>query len=113
MQLSDANGAVLANQLAKNNPLPVSYSLLQNYPNPFNAGTVIRFDLKESSDWTLKVYNVAGQVVRTFGGFNDASEVSVAWDGTDDRGVRAASGVYFYRIDAGNFTATKKMTLMK
>jgi hypothetical protein len=113
VQLSDARGAVLASRLPKNSPVPATYALLQNYPNPFNAGTVIRFDLKESSDWTLRVYNVAGQVVRTFSGFSDASQVTMTWDGTDDRGARSASGIYFYRVDAGEFTATRKMTLLK
>jgi hypothetical protein len=109
---SDAEGAMLTSHVAKISP-PKSYALLQNYPNPFNAGTVIPFDLKDASDWTVTVYNVTGQVVRTFAGHNEASQVRVQWDGTDTDGNEVASGVYFYRIKANNFTASKKMTLLK
>jgi len=112
VQLSDAHGALLTSNVAKISP-PKSYALMQNYPNPFNAGTVIRFDLKETSDWSLQVYNITGQLVRTFTGHDEASTVSVTWDGTDRDGNHAASGVYFYRVNAGDFTATKKMTLVK
>lgn len=112
VQLADADGAMLTSTLAKITP-PQSYALLQNYPNPFNAGTVIRFDLADASDWTLTVYNITGQVVRTFSGHDEASSVSVAWDGRDDNNRETASGVYFYRVNAGSFTATKKMTLLK
>ncbi|MEW5875739.1 MAG: T9SS type A sorting domain-containing protein [Candidatus Zixiibacteriota bacterium] len=112
VELADANGSMLVSNLAKLE-VPKSYALMQNYPNPFNAGTVIRFDLKEASDWTLTVYNITGQVVRTFSGHDEASSVSVLWDGKDNKTADAASGVYFYRVNAGNFTATKKMTLLK
>ena len=113
-QFSDASGALLASKLTKDAAaVPGSYALYQNFPNPFNAGTVIRFDLKDASDWTLNVYNVAGQVVRTFNGRNEASQVDIQWDGRDNRGHDLASGVYFYRVTAADFTATKKMTLLK
>ena len=95
-------------------PIPKAYALHQNYPNPFNAGTVIRFDLEESSNWQLKVYNLLGQTVRTFS--SDGSQVgpvNVTWNGTDDNGRQVASGIYFYRVQAGTFTDTKKMTLLK
>jgi hypothetical protein len=95
-------------------PTPRTYALHQNYPNPFNAGTVISFDLEKSSDWTLKVYNLLGQTVRTFR--SDGAEVgtvNVTWNGTDNNGRHVASGVYFYRVQAGTFTDTKKMTLLK
>ena len=112
VQLADAHGAMLTSSMAKISP-PKSYALMQNYPNPFNAGTVIRFDLSQESDWTLQVYNITGQVVRTFSGHDAPSTVSVTWDGANGDGNHAASGVYFYRINAGEYTATKKMTLLK
>ena len=112
VQLADAHGAMLTSNMAKISP-PKSYALMQNYPNPFNAGTVIRFDLSQESDWTLQVYNITGQVVRTFSGHDAPSTVSVTWDGANRDGNQAASGVYFYRINAGEYTATKKMTLLK
>ncbi len=114
VQLSDAEGMLLSTDhqnLAK--LVPQSYSLLQNYPNPFNAGTVIRFDLKDASDWNLTIYNITGQVVRTFSGHNEASRVNVQWDGLDNNGNSTASGVYLYKVTAGDFTSSKKMTLIK
>jgi len=110
-QVSDANGALLTvNAAAK--ATPSTYALLQNYPNPFNAGTVIQFSLKDQADWNLSIYNIAGQIVRTFSG-NGQGSVSVAWDGTSEGGSTIASGMYFYRLSTREFTATKKMVLMK
>jgi len=113
VQLSDAEGAMVTATLAKGGLVPTQFSLLQNYPNPFNAGTVISFTLAEETDWTLTIYNVAGQTVRTLRGHDPASVVSVRWDGTAEAGTSVASGVYLYRVSAGSFTAAKKMILMK
>jgi hypothetical protein len=98
--------------IAASGPVPTTYALHQNYPNPFNAGTVIRFDLRNEGDWDLKVYNLLGQVVRTYNG-NGVGNQQVTWNGTDDHGRQVASGVYFYRVQSGKFTETKKMTLLK
>jgi len=87
--------------------LPTSYALLQNYPNPFNPSTDITIVLPEASQYKLDIYNVAGQLVESFSGYG-VNEVTVTWDAT---GV--ASGIYFYKATAGQFTATKKMVLMK
>jgi len=107
VQYSDAKGNVLAVNMAKVAP-PESFALLQNYPNPFNAGTVIRFALPLTSDWSLRVYNVAGQLVKEFKGRSEAGIVNVHWDAAN-----AASGIYFYKLTAGDFADTKKMILMK
>jgi hypothetical protein len=107
VQFSDAKGNMLAVNTAKVSP-PSAFALLQNYPNPFNAGTMIRFALPEASGWSLRVYNVVGQLVKEFKGQAEAGLVSVHWDAAN-----AASGIYFYRLDAGKFTDTKKMILMK
>lgn len=80
----------------------------QNYPNPFNASTAIRFALPAPSDWTLKIYSVAGRLVEEFRGSAESGYVTVNWDATD-----AASGIYFYKLTAGRFNDTKKMVLMK
>jgi hypothetical protein len=111
-QISDADGQLLSTTAASAYR-PTSYSLEQNYPNPFNAGTVIPFDLSKSGDWTLQVYNVAGQTVRSFSGYGEVGRQQVGWDGRDDNGTSVASGVYFYRVSSGDFVATRKMTLMK
>jgi hypothetical protein len=93
--------------------VPTEYALLQNYPNPFNAGTVMPFTMKDASQWSLTVYNIMGQTVRTFEGFDAAGTVRVSWDGRDDNGSAVPSGVYFYRVTTANWSATKKMTLLK
>jgi hypothetical protein len=111
-QLSDGHGALMSVSTA-NAVLPESYALHQNYPNPFNAGTVIPFDLKSEGDWSLQVYNIAGQLVRSFAGHNSAGQVQVTWDGADREGRSVASGVYFYRLTSADFIASRKMTLIK
>jgi hypothetical protein len=111
-QFSDANGALLSVQAAKLAP-PTSYALHQNFPNPFNAGTVIPLSLKNDGEWNLTVYNVAGQVVKTFSGNDAAGTINVRWDGRGDNGESVASGMYFYRATADEFTATKKMVVLK
>jgi hypothetical protein len=94
--------------------LPDQYELSQNYPNPFNPTTTIKYALPEPADVNIQVYNIVGQVVRTLvdegkmGGY-----YRVYWDGRDDNGYDLASGVYFYRIVAGEFHAVKKMLLVK
>jgi hypothetical protein len=89
--------------------LPVQYSLNQNYPNPFNPSTTISFALPQASHVTVSVYNVAGQLVRTLVNDNlEAGEHQVTFDAG-----AIASGVYFYRISAGDFTDTRKMVLLK
>ncbi|MBD3257247.1 T9SS type A sorting domain-containing protein, partial [candidate division GN15 bacterium] len=93
--------------------LPTAYSLSQNYPNPFNPATTINFNLPAQSDWSLKVFNVTGKLVREFNGSNAAGQHSVVWDGMDNSGRPVASGVYFYRFDASDFSQTKKMILLK
>jgi hypothetical protein len=111
-QFADANGAQLAVNATKVAP-PTSYALHQNFPNPFNAGTVIPLDLKNGGDWSITVYNVAGQVVKTFNGTDEPGTINVRWDGRGDNGEAVASGMYFYRGVAEGFTATKKMVLLK
>jgi hypothetical protein len=111
-QLSDVEGRLLSSQAASVQR-PTSYSLGQNYPNPFNAGTVIPFDMPQAGEWTLTVYNVAGQSIRGYTGHAEVGRHQIRWDGRDDHGQSVASGVYFYRVQSGDFIATRKMTLMK
>ncbi|HQV32312.1 MAG TPA: T9SS type A sorting domain-containing protein, partial [Calditrichia bacterium] len=85
------------------------YQLEQNYPNPFNPTTAIRFSLAQSQHVELKVYDLNGRSVATLvDGPLAAGEHNLTFDGAN-----FASGVYFYRITAGNFTQTKRMTLVK
>jgi hypothetical protein len=110
-QFSDYNGGLLSVNAASAS-LPTEYALLQNYPNPFNAGTIIAIQLTKPSDYTLTIFNVAGQVVRTFAG-NGIGTVNVEWNGRNLNGEEAATGMYFYRVTTPEFTATKKMVLLK
>ena len=95
--------------------LPKEFSLQQNYPNPFNPTTKINFDLPVRANVNLSIYNVLGQKVKTLLSNESlpADRHSRTWDGTTDHGTTAASGIYFYKIEAGSFVQTKKMVLMK
>lgn len=94
---------------------PTEFALLQNFPNPFNPETTIGYELAESADVTLQIYNVVGQVVRTLivAESQSAGRYQIRWDGMDDRGVSVSSGVYFYRISAGEFQTVRKLMLLK
>jgi hypothetical protein len=90
------------------------YSLAQNYPNPFNPSTTIRFSLRSKGKVTVRIYNVAGQLVRTLvDEVRDAGVYREVWHGTNGRGAKVASGVYFYRMESGVWMDTKKMILLR
>jgi hypothetical protein len=90
-------------------------ALSNNYPNPFNPTTTIRYSIKERAHVSLKVYNVAGQLVRTLVDEVQAPDAiqPVTWDGSNDVGQTVSSGVYFYKLVTKNFSQTKKMVLLK
>jgi hypothetical protein len=88
--------------------------LHQNYPNPFNPETKISFNLSTKSKVSLDIYNTKGQKIRTLLDENLGKGTHNAiWDGKDNNGINAASGVYIYRLKSGNTTQSKKMILMK
>jgi hypothetical protein len=108
--------------------LPTKTTLLSNYPNPFNPYTTIRFSVAElptSTLWKSKtsaiktrvridIYNIRGQHVRTLVDDNySAGEHSVVWNGTDDYGQNVTSGIFFYRLTTDEYSATRKMILLK
>jgi len=94
---------------------PKSFALMQNYPNPFNPETYVSFALPVGSPVSLKIYNVAGQLVKTLvdGEQMGAGLHVVRWDGRNNNGEEVASGIYFYKMSAGDFHATKKMVVTK
>lgn len=99
-----------------NNPnlKPVSFVLEQNYPNPFNPTTTIDYAIPRSSDVKLKIYNMMGQEVRTLVSEKQSAGFhSIQWDGTNNSGNLVATGLYLYRIEAGDFMKIKKMMLIK
>jgi hypothetical protein len=93
--------------------LPSEFALAQNYPNPFNPQTTIALDLPVATDYTVAIYNIAGQLIRTYSGYSEAGTVSLVWDGKNASGGQAASGIYFYKAIADKYISTKKMILMK
>lgn len=94
--------------------IPSKFSLSQNYPNPFNPTTRIEFSLAKSGFVSLNVYDILGKRVRTLvSGDLSSGYRSVLWDGKNEQGEEVASGIYFYRIKAGEFAESKKMILMK
>ncbi|MBN2289222.1 MAG: T9SS type A sorting domain-containing protein [Candidatus Glassbacteria bacterium] len=96
--------------------LPKAFALGQNYPNPFNPSTTIAFDIPEGKEAfvRLNVYNIRGQLVRTLASETmDEGSYKIEWDGKDNNGRFVASGVYFYRIQAGEFSKTRKMVILK
>jgi hypothetical protein len=112
-EVADYNGNMLTSKLEQAT-LPTTFALGQNYPNPFNPETVIEFALPTTGEISLRIYNVAGQLVRTLvSGTTPAGYYQVRWDGRDANGSNVSSGVYFYKIDTKNFSETRKMLLVK
>ena len=105
----------LANLLGIDNvSLPKEFALHNNYPNPFNPVTNITYDIPEATDVTLEIYNVMGQRVRTLAqGNHEPGRYQIVWSATDDIGQALSSGMYIYRIQAGDFVSVKKLVLMK
>lgn len=94
--------------------LPLEYTLSQNYPNPFNPETRIRYQLVKPDRVALKIYNMLGQEVRTLiNEFKPAGAYEVSWDGKNNIGQRAPSGMYLYRLESQGTVATKKMVLLQ
>ncbi len=94
--------------------VPVEFTLEQNYPNPFNPNTVIRYSIVTPSLVSLKIFDILGREVKTLVNKEQVNGVyEVNWNGDDEFGNKVSTGVYFYRIDAGNFVQTKKMMLIK
>ncbi|MBK8552209.1 MAG: T9SS type A sorting domain-containing protein [Ignavibacteria bacterium] len=95
--------------------IPKDFELSQNYPNPFNPSTIINYNLPKSSSISLKVYDMLGNEIKTLvsNPNQNAGSYNVEWDGKDERGVAASSGVYFYKLISADFNKTMKMILMK
>ena len=94
-------------------------SVFQNYPNPFNPETWIPYQLNMDSDVVIEIYNASGNHIRTLNlgyqsaGFYTAKDKAAYWDGKNEVGEQVSSGLYFYTIQAGDYTATKKMVIAR
>jgi D-arabinose 5-phosphate isomerase GutQ len=94
--------------------LPSAFNLQQNYPNPFNPVTSINYQLASDAHVTLTVYDIMGQKIRTMVNEDQSAGFrSVVWNGKDNYNNPVSSGVYFYRLHAGNYIQTRKMILMR
>ena len=115
--IADPDGNINALQgarLTDLNPVPSEFALRQNHPNPFNPETQIGYQLPLAGEVSITVYNLLGQEVRQL--VNDikaAGFYRVSWNGQDALGRSVGSGIYFYRIKAGQFSQTKMMILLK
>jgi hypothetical protein len=116
---ASASGKTEASLKGVADAIPSSFELEQNYPNPFNPQTTIQYAIPAHShpggvQVTLRIYNLQGQVVRTLVDEQKSpGHYHVVWDGKNDAGMRISSGVYLYTITAGDFKATKRMTILK
>jgi len=92
--------------------LPLYFDLKQNYPNPFNPSARIDYMLAKHNHVTITIYNLLGQKVKTlFDGSKPAGDYSITWDGTAGDNHQVASGIYFYKLDTGEYVRSKRMML--
>jgi hypothetical protein len=114
-RLGMAESSTLVTSIERRGETPTEFTLYQNYPNPFNPSTTIEFALPQPEKVRLLIYDVRGNLVRTL---LDGVEKSMgyhqqAWDSRNDRGESVGSGAYFYRLEAGSYSKTTKMLLVK
>ncbi len=94
--------------------VPVQYRLKQNYPNPFNSGTIIQYQLGKRTPVELTIFDILGRKVRTL--INEKQTTgshSIHWNGLNESGTQVASGIYFYRLQAGDFMETRKLLVVR
>ncbi|GEM_PF-6938102 len=98
---------------------PAVFALHENFPNPFaassfNPQTLLRYELPQRANVKLVIYNLLGEKIRTLVDAPEAAGLKqISWDGANDAGEKAASGVYLYRLEAGAFTATRKLMFIR
>jgi len=99
--------------------VPEATALLQNYPNPFNPETWIPYHLSQDAEVVIRIYDVRGRIVRTLDmgfqsfGYYASRDKAAYWNGKTDTGEVVSSGTYFYQIQAGDYTETRKMVILK
>lgn len=109
-----STGTGLAVEDLEDDALPSQYALMQNYPNPFNAETTIEFSLPQASRVRLEILNILGQhIAAVVDETLSAGRKRTSWDGRDSAGRSVPSGIYFYRITAGDFAVTRRLVLLK
>ena len=116
---SDIHNAYLSVQMRVGDVRPKATILGQNFPNPFNPETWIPYQLSRDSNVTIKIYNVSGSAIRTLNlghksiGSYMTTSTAAYWDGKNGAGERVSSGIYFYTLQTKNFSATRRMVILK
>ncbi len=101
-------------EIADTEALPCNYYLKQNHPNPFNPATIIEYNVPVKSHVKIDIFNILGMKIQTLVNETQTTgEYQIFWDGKDYKDNDVATGIYFYRLQAGNFIDTKKMILLK
>ena len=119
VDVEDLRNAYLSLPLTVGDMHPAETILAQNFPNPFNPETWIPYQLEKSADVTLQIYDTSGGIVRTIDlgfksqGFYMTRSTAAYWDGRNNMGEQVASGVYFYSLQTADFSATRKMLILK
>ncbi|HPI74665.1 MAG TPA: T9SS type A sorting domain-containing protein, partial [bacterium] len=105
----------LQTRLIKDQPAqPTHWHLSANYPNPFNAATLITYQLPQSAVVRLEIFDLLGRHIKTLVDRTEAVGVhKVTWDGSNQQGLAMASGVYWYRLQAGSYKRSRKMLLIR
>jgi hypothetical protein len=114
--ISQAGEFVLNNTLLSidNGIIPEVFALHQNYPNPFNPVTSLRYDLPEDGLVNITIYDMMGRIVRSLLNSKQAAGYhSIKWNATNNKNEPVSAGLYLYTIQAGEFSQTKKMVLLK
>ena len=105
---------ILSNLSIQQNFDPNTFNLEQNYPNPFNGSTVISYLLPKSETVNIKIFDLQGKLVKTlYNGFHSKGSFKILWHGKNDRNNQISSGVYYYKITAGQNVIMKKLSFLK
>ncbi|MFC2084234.1 M20/M25/M40 family metallo-hydrolase [Bacteroidota bacterium] len=100
--------------ISDNKSLPETFDLFQNYPNPFNPSTTIEFQIPKENNVSLKIYNIIGEEIRTLlNEYKKPGYYRVNWNGYDNKGKEVSTGIYFYKLNAGSFSKSQKMILLR
>jgi flagellar hook assembly protein FlgD len=117
LQQQDIDGKIYHSEIMEVNlTIPTKFALYQNYPNPFNSSTIIKYELPVGEHQVrLIIYDLLGHQIRMLVEEENqqAGAYQISWDGRDDDGNAAASGVYFYRLQAGRQSFIKKLVLIE
>ncbi|HRU91934.1 MAG TPA: fibronectin type III domain-containing protein [Candidatus Marinimicrobia bacterium] len=108
----NAHGTIVVELEAQR--IPKEYSLHQNYPNPFNPTTTLRYDLPKPGKVEIRIFDLQGRLVNQLvSEYQEVGKYSVVWNGCDSHGVPVPSGIYFYQLNTGSYSKTRKAILMK